>query len=262
MRTVLFLYMIVIFLPVRLLFSQGVTQQQFQSFYDEVDRNKRLFSSSSSDFSMILGNPYVFADFAVGEMELKNGTVLTDVAFRYNIFSDEMEFIPIQSGDMDLPEVKKNDLYNVEVKVVPKDTFILDKPYEVKEIRVGGTKFLYALLMKKRGSVQYLRNGYFEVISDGKCQLLYRRELKVSVNKYASNYGGGGGDGSYYFKSLNNYFIRMNEGAAILLKKNKKEILSLLSDHKDEVGLYAKKEKLSFKVISDLEKIIQYYNSL
>lgn len=262
MRNILLLFMIVILLPCKFLFSQRMTQQQFQSFYDDVDRNKRLFSSSSANFSQIQGNPYVFVNFAMGEMELKDGTVLTDVAFRYNIFSDEMEFIPIQTDNIEMPEVKTSDLYDVEVKVVPKDTFILDKPYEVKEIRVGGTKFLFALLVKKRGSVQYLRSGYFEVIVDGKCQLLFRRELNISVDSYVPNYGGGGGDGSYYFKPLNNYFIRLNESGAIVLKKNKNELLSLLSDHGEELEQYAKKEKLSFKIISDLEKIINYYNSL
>lgn len=262
MRIILLLFLSVLLFPIHSLYSQGVTQQQFQSFYEDVDRNKRLFTSSSADYSQVIGNPYLFANFAIGEMELKDGTVLTDVAFRYNIFADEMEFIPTQTGEVEIPEMEKNDLYELEVKVVPKDTFILDKPYEVKEIRVGGTKFLHALLLKKRGSVQYLRNGYFEIIVDGKCQLLFRRELNITLDKYVSNYGGGGGDGNYYFKPLNNYFIRLNEGGAMMLRKNKKQILSLLSDHQDKIEQYAKKEKLSFKLISDLEKIIIYYNSL
>ncbi|MCD4677626.1 MAG: hypothetical protein K8S18_16770 [Desulfobacula sp.] len=211
----------------------------------------------------IQGNPYLMPDFQKGQIVMKDSTVIDDVALRYNIYTDRMEFYVVKEFQNKEKLIEEDgNLFNVKVEYVPKDTFSISKPYEIKEVRIGTRRFLYLLALKQKTGNQFLTSGYFEIIADGKCQLLIKREINVDVHSFVPYYAGGGGDGRNYFAKYNKVYVRTGSGAAVKIGKNRKDVLKFMEDKKEEMRAYIKNEKIVFKKYADLVKVFMYYNEI
>jgi len=62
-------------------------------------------------------------------------------------------------------------------------------------------------------------------------------------------------------KNVNNFYIKEGQSAAIKINK-KKDLLDVITDHRDQVSQYIKEKRLSIKKAEDLQAIVTYYNSL
>lgn len=184
------------------------------------------------------GSPYYNQDFMFGEMELKDGNKIKGI-FRYNIYAQELEF------------------------VVKKDTLIITDPTRIKNLAFSGKAFIYSLILKEKRKTDFISGAYFEVLNEGSCKVLIKREINLRENRYTAHYGGGGGDGSQRYIPELSYYIRLSDDKpALKLKKTKKSIIKLFDDHKNEIEKYISENKLKLTEDIDIIKVVEYYNAL
>jgi len=157
--------------------------------------------------------------------------------FRYNLYAQEFEMV-----------------YN-------NDTFAIVAPFQVKSISISNMKFLHGLYVKRSGRRPYLGSAYFQVLSEGKCKLLLRHDVKIK--------GGGGplthswAGGADAFVQYQQLYYQGSEGAEVVhLKKRRKSIRKIFADHSDEVEEFIRRGKINIKDNAGLARVFNYYNSL
>ena len=64
-----------------------------------------------------------------------------------------------------------------------------------------------------------------------------------------------------FFKRKDSYYV-LKGGALPVLIKNKKMLIEIFEDKKDEIGEFIKNDKISYKKRKDLIRIVKYYNGL
>lgn len=189
----------------------------------------------SMESPTINGSPYLNEKFMEGKMTIVDGTEVPGLMYRYNIYNDEMQFI------------------------INADTASITKPLSLRSLEIGEKRFVYDVYQVSENVVAA---GYFEVIEEGELlTILYRREIEIEQDVYVSNYGGGGGTKEFMMKEKNAYYLKQVSTAAQKIYR-KKDFLSSITDHKDEVKQYMKDHRISVKKEKDLEALVNYYNSL
>ena len=253
--------------PLLFIFSAVSAQdynKNFRDLYYTVGNYSRVFSPVSVNAHDIKGNPYLSPHFIQGEIRLKDGTLIDRLALRYNILMDQVEFFPTEGQETDgkkVPYDKEGKPYHEKAEYIAGDTFTISQPFEIERIRMGNRTFVYLLAIKRKSGREYLTSGYFEVISDGKLQLLVKREINIEVNSFIPYYGGGGGDGSSYFANYDKLFVRSGHGAARPFKAGRKNVIAIMGDRKEKVIQYLSDENVNLNRIADLVSVFRYYNS-
>ena len=195
-------------------------------------------SPADETFNKIKGSPYYNKEFMFGNVAMYDGKKYNGL-FRYNLYSQEMEFI-----------------YKY-------DTLIIDNPIKVKHISFAAKKFAFSVIVQNQWRKNLIYGGYFEVLNQGQCQLLIKYEMDFRLNKYVANYGGGGGDGSYRFIPSEYYFMRLNiYEPAFKFKKSKRFIFKTFQDNKKEISAFMKSDKINMNKRGDLIKLFEYINTL
>ena len=155
----------------------------------------------------------------------------TKVHLRYNIYQDEIEFI------------NQKNIY-----------------YLAKEV---GRK-VHFIHLKSTYKVFYVddKHQYFKVYVDGETSLLAKHRIRYFEAKHP---------GSSYenpkppkFKRLkDDWYIAINNRKMIKISGiNKKEFIACFGDRSEIIKSFLNENKLNYKHIEDLKKIVQYYNSL
>lgn len=99
------------------------------------------------------------------------------------------------------------------------------------------------------------RSNFYQVLSDGKVEM-----LKSSVKKINKLKNDMTGELSSQFDAYEDYYLYIKYEMK-RLKKDKEYILGLLSDKKKELNQYVIQQKINFKSIESIKKLIDYYNS-
>tara|TARA_R110002072_G_scaffold95197_16_gene209852 strand:+ start:11497 stop:12150 length:654 start_codon:yes stop_codon:yes gene_type:complete len=155
--------------------------------------------------------------------EIKEQTYL-----RYNIFDDEMEY------------VKGNQIYYLKKEIGRTVRFADNTTYKVYQ---------------KSGSLKY-----FLVNVEGKNDLVTNQIVKFYPKEEPlSGYDRGK---SADFKRKNDEFYIATKNRVIQLPTNKKSFYKFFGPKAPKIKSYLKKNRLSYKKIEDLEKVITYYNTL
>ncbi len=192
-------------------------------------------SYSSHNKIPINGTPFLFDDFKSGTLELKDGKSSQEVPLRYNVYRDVFE-------------IKYNS-----------DTLTLNRPFDVKYIHLDSKIFFYDLYFTESGSGK--RNGYFEIVIEGKLSLYMKRNKDMSYDSFVATYKGGGGTKEYYYVDKISYFCRTDNGEPFLFRSSK-SFLNGLTENKKEMKTFIKSNKIKFKKKDDLVSLVEYYNSL
>lgn len=176
------------------------------------------------------GNMYVGNNWPVGKLVLKDGKIIDNYRYRYDVYADQMQFIS------------------------DNDTLAFSAPTEMEKVSFDGMTFLYSsyectgLLMK----------GYFELLVPGKKQLLLKRSVAYHL-----------GDESPDLESpketylvTETFFLKTGNFPAQKLFCTRKAALDAMSDHKKELEGYLKKSGNKVHCTKDLIQLVSYYNSL
>lgn len=186
------------------------------------------------NFGDVKGSPYVFDNWSVGTVQTTKG-VLDNVDIKYSEFEDQVFFKNKEGQTMQFADP------------------IIDFTMLYK----GNDKQISAHYRNGYSNIPGLNSkSFFEVLADGKCQLLKKTTKKI---KQEVVYGSTESDKN--FIATNRYYIETPE-KGILVKKDKKSILAALAGKQAELETYIKNNNIDFKSDEDLIKLITYYNTI
>ncbi|MGI4022270.1 MAG: hypothetical protein ACRYFA_12255 [Janthinobacterium lividum] len=186
------------------------------------------------NFSDVKGSPYVFGDWTISTVQTSNG-IYNNINIKYSELDDQVYF--------------KN------------------KEQEMMQFADPVKDFIFSYKQNDKQVLAHYRNGYtniagssssafFEVLVEGKVQLLKKTTKKVREEVV---YGSTVSNKS--FLTTTRYYIITPE-KGILVKKDKKSVLTALSIKQNELEDYTKKNNIDFKKDDDIIKVIAYFNSI
>jgi hypothetical protein len=196
--------------------------------------NKGLEGIPSALYQDMQGDPFVFRNFQKGVMYVLPD-LKYDVEIRYDIFADQMHM-----KDMD-------------------QIYAIVHPEKVKLIEAGSYKFIYSAYLNSPGNEETEQNSYFILMTEGKCMLLVKKNLRVQDAEPPTLYHEA--KPAKFVITADTYFLKM-EGRSAVKIKNKKELLSVMADKSEAIENYINSNKLGVKEVEDLVMIVSYYNSL
>ncbi len=205
-----------------------VDRMQFEN------RMGREPATAADKYSGIEGTPFLSKEFVKGSLITNDSIMYKDIPLRYNIFSDEMEFLLIDDP-------------------VPRE---ISNPRNFRYFNVGNRTFIYTAYRSNRSP----RQGYMEIITDGKCQLLLKRRTD-----YADPEGARGftpAKPARFVEKMDTYYLRFDKKVPEEVRFRRRGILPLFGDMQDEIADFVNETGLSYRSREDLIDIVRYYNQL
>ncbi len=176
------------------------------------------------------GEIFVGSNWPAGTIVLRNGGIIDNYNLRYNIMTDQMQFIHGM------------------------DTLAFASPEELSTLTFDGHTFIYEPYVCDNS----VRSGYFELIEPGKNKLLLKR--LVTYEKPDPKQPDNNAANTYYIDEC--YFVSKAGNPANKMICSRKSVLSVLDDHDDEIKDYLRITGNKVRTIDDLKKLVSYYNSL
>jgi len=104
----------------------------------------------------------------------------------------------------------------------------------------------------------------FEVLIEGELSLLLKEKIvSETVPRYFPSYYWYGRQSYEYYNKINYEFFFMRlDGTIIKFNGKKKDLFNIMYEKIDDIKLYFIDNNLKIKKMSDLVKIVSYYNSL
>jgi hypothetical protein len=198
-----------------------------------VDKNGGSFHSY---YEGIEGNPFFIENFRTSTIKLVSGQVFNNVSARLDLCK---QVIQVRlNGD-----TVKNVLPGNIAEVIFYDT-VQSLPH-------------FYIFQSGYPEVNNLsRNNFYQVLSDGKITMLKSSIKKVNKTKNEMS-----GEITSQFDTYEDYYLYVKYEMK-RIKKDREYLLNLIGDKKKELATYALDQKISFKSMDSIEKLIDYYNSL
>lgn len=149
---------------------------------------------------------------------------------RYNLADDQMEFL------------KDNQIYYLKKELGKTIRFTtLNTTYKIYEFNG--------------------RLDYYLVINEGKSSLLVKQQIKfVEPKEPKTSYD------EYkpadFMRVKDEFYFTINNKDLVKIPRKKKAFFALFNEKSDDIETFANKNKLSYKSLDDLEKIVAYFNTL
>lgn len=222
--------LVLVILSVFLLYLQ-VNAQKFQEFNSEdLIKIQKLSNQNRSDHS---GNQLAGSSpdshFIPAVIIRNDGTEIKDIALRYNVFTNTMQFK--RNGTiLDIYETNK-----------------------IKRIILGDKVFVYAPYNESKR----IRLSYFQLLNEGKYQLLkmYKAVQDGTAEKPMAN------DFSSYEKATPYYYLRYGDGMANRIDSQKK-LIKILQPVPQKVIDYIQKYNIKPTDERELIDLMEYINKL
>jgi len=177
------------------------------------------------------GTPYLECKTNSCTLILNNHKKIDSLTIRYNIYQDQME-------------IERKGTY-----------YVIPRQKEFAAFLLEEQLFRY-LTFKDDGKLQ---TGNLEVLVEGKCSLYRRYCISLKEAQAPKPYQD---PKPASFKNTSpEFFLNFGIDHAVKVTSTK-EFISALPTQKDEVSLYIKKNKLKLRKQEDLEKVVEFYNSL
>lgn len=187
---------------------------------------------TKSEEKKVVGSPYLNEEFLKSEIQVRDGTVYRDVMLRYNIMSDEIEFL--KSNGV-VRAMNSRDM--TRWAVIGKDT-IVTRLFEVS------------------GNMEH---RHFILLESGPLQLLLRK--RKHFREATGPQGYQSGTDPAYVDSGDELYLCFSEENIALRIPRKKEVESFFGEEGALMADFVKAGKLSLKKEEDLLKMIRFYNS-
>lgn len=173
---------------------------------------------------------YIDKDWAIGKIVLLDGGVIDNYLLRYNLLTDQMEFI------------------------FGNDTLVFVNPQNINTVTFGEHTFVYENYL----SGHVVQQGYFELIVPGKNKLMVKRW--VAKQKPDARYPDDPSLTKYKVEEC--YFISKPGIPANKLACNRRSVLMFLNGHNEDIAEYLRITGNKVHTIEDLILLVSYYNSL
>lgn len=186
------------------------------------------------NYEGVKGSPYAFEEWSIGTVQTTKG-VFNDINIKYSELDDQVLFKNKDGQTLQFADPVKD--FTMSYKDNDKQ---LLSHYRNGYVNIAGSD----------------NKSYFEVLADGKCQL-----LRKTVKKIKQEVVYGSTESSKSFITTTRYYIE-NPEKGVLIKKDKKSVLTVLSDKQQALENYIQSNNIDFKRDEDLVKLINYYNSI
>lgn len=204
-------------------------RNQIQDMVDGANFSKIVRGDARKKY---LENPYdqyLFQTFVNGDLFLKDGKTVTNGLYNYNILTDEVQFL------------------------LKEDTLTFVDPLKIHYAKFSDKVLTYSYYTLAND----IYTGFFEVLAQGKYQLLYRRTaLYVEAKPAKTGYEE---DQDPYFKFINQYYI-MKEKEVAFKVENKKELIKYFEGEDIDVKAMMKADKIKFNKEKDLARLFDQIN--
>ncbi len=198
--------------------------------------NRNINALEGVSYESIEGNPFVFRDFVPGAMVLRNGETYP-LNLRYDIYKNEIQF-------------------RLEGKT---EVFAITNPEDIATLILDSLKFQNFGYSNSPDDKAAVGKAWFILKADGRCKLLIKKNMRLQDAQPAKPYQDP--KPAKFILQSDSYYLKLQDGNAIKVS-NKKDIFSILSDKSSELSKFIDSNKLNARDISDLVKIIEYYNTL
>ena len=189
--------------------NSQVVIKQLEDLADEVRLLKARSSRQQKTYTEIEGTPYLSEDFKSGEV-YTNDSILYKGPLRYNIYANEIEF-------------KKSDI-----------VYWIAEPQKVIYVKIEKLTFIYIQLGGKKNE----KGTYYELLIDGKCKLLLKRNTELIKAEPVKAYIDAK---PAQFREMNDtYFLQINNGLPQSIV-NKKSIENAFPEKSSVISKYIKK---------------------
>ena len=209
-----------------------------QSVYSDTDIEKYISNRPVPKVTdaTYVGSPYLDGNFKKGVIS-KNGIVIShNVGLRYN-------------ANKDYFEIKKTfALKDDQAKLMKKSNEIT--------ISVNNNKYVYI----PRSEVNSV-SGYFNLLLKDEKLSLYKK-TKMTFIAGQKAYSSMVTDVAPTYKESVIHYITRGDKKLIQLSNSKKGKLKEFDDHKKEVKLFIKENKVNINKDADFIKLVKYYNTL
>lgn len=208
---------------------------QIREALDFYRANKMMsgeWNTTSLTEKNIKGSPYLTDDFIKGKIFTVEKQEYVGIPVRYNIYNDQLEF--------------KNDAGDVQA---------LANPEIVEKVEFGDYKMDYLPYSYSKK----IRHGFFIVLAEGKASLYAKKNVDFKEAEKPGAYKEA--QPAQFVSNSDDYFIRVGLEEAKLVG-NKKDLVDIFPDHKNEIEAFIKKNKTKTNKPESLTELVDYYNSL
>lgn len=175
------------------------------------------------------GSPYLEATFATAKV----ANVSQPAFMRYNVCSDEFEFITVKH-----------------------DTLILDKIDDFKTIVFTNTNKKYQLV--SGALISDSKNGYLILCYEKADVVLYKKENIILYEGKIAKTSLERDMPAKYEKAQDTYFLKIKNNAIVPFPKNKNQLVKLFPNQKEAVANFIKDNEIDFKKELDLIKVCSF----
>ncbi|MDO9256043.1 MAG: hypothetical protein Q7U54_11060 [Bacteroidales bacterium] len=177
------------------------------------------------------GTPWLTESWVPGTVLTISGTKINGLNYRYNVYRNRLYF---QFDNKD---------------------YVVGSPDSIQELLMDNGVFVY----DDSDPSEKVNKRFMEVVVDGKARLYVNYYPQIIPANFNIILGTGSPNETVSVKE--NYLIKVGDVITVVDKKGKL-IPVALGDKKKEITEFLKKERISPRNLSDLEKVVRYYNSL
>lgn len=212
---------------------QGLAQgaQNLDDFYRRY-MNHQFQQGDINQKYLVEGSPHENGEFIPGILQLKDRGRYEDIPLRYNIYADEIEFMS-EGGQI----------------------FFLHTPEMADYVLIGADKYIYTAFSESNR----LFYGFFKVVAEGRAKLLVRQTMQIKEAEKPQPYKDA--EPARFIRMPDAYYVLIEPAAAHRVS-NKKEMLSAFFDSNDDMNDFARKNRIRYKQLDDLVRLVAHYNSL
>ncbi|MFP4471715.1 MAG: hypothetical protein ACLFPE_13610 [Bacteroidales bacterium] len=205
-------------------------QEAFEPAGMQLLKNTGGSVASKAQFRWETG-AYLNAQWQNGLILMKDGNAVRDHRFRYNLYTQQMEFT---DGS---------------------DTLAIANQEDIDLLRIGDRVFVYTNYFCDAKE----KSGYFELLEDGNCRLLKR--WTASLHKAEGEDAGVDCREDMFCKECN-CFLQFGETMAKPVSLKREDFVQLFGDDAGRMNRFIRKNKLKVRDQEDLRNIIAFYNHI
>lgn len=194
----------------------------------------RVFRNGKGNASKIEGSPYL--QFMYNQAQVND--IKQRYYMRYNVFADEFEFISQKNDTLILDKIQD---FN-------KITFVgINKKYELVDYTNSAGKNVKGYLIAKHN------RGDFTLYVKENISFYDGKIAKTSLEKDMP---------ARYVKEDNSYYFKNKDRGTVEFPSNKKQLIKLFPEKKNEIETFLKANKVGFDEDYDRIKIIDFLATL
>lgn len=213
--------------------AQTITEQDLQSFSEG-----RTFVKTNINalYEGVKGTPYFNDEWLTGDVYFQDTTEINKISIRYNIYTDELEFINNTSG---------------QVFVINSDKISGFRFHEPE----NPLYFKYMSLKPKKPD----EKSFFQILYEGKTRLLLKHKKQFIQADYKGAYASGNKYDEYKDDKI--YYLVKDDEPAQRIKLTNKSVLSALEDDQPVLKEYASDNKIDCTNPEDIIRLLKFYDN-